>query len=177
MSKNASNSLVRLRTALCQAYGWQLADGEDSIDLQLPEGLPVSVSLSPDGHDLVFYSALQEMVMPSQVVLLATALSLNLHQEATRGGAIGLDSQAGALVYSWRMPADTELEQVLAALDGFCTTALELAAQLQDELQTWAERDLQRLERAAAGLSDPGELTENRLDSDPVPESVPMIKV
>lgn len=82
---NPPNSLDRLRALLSQTYGWQLADQDDSIDLELPEGLPVSVSLSPDGHDLVFYSALQDMVSPTHVVLLATALALNLHQEATRG--------------------------------------------------------------------------------------------
>ena len=177
MKIESPSSLARLRMALCQAYGWQLPDSDDSIDLELPEGLGVSISATPDGRELVFYSALQEMVSPSQVVLLATALALNLHQEATRGGAIGLDSHAGALVYSWRMPAEAELEQVMRALDAFCTTALELAGKLQAELQEWPRQDLQRLERAAAGLSDPGEITADGLNSDPAPESVPMVRV
>lgn len=174
---NPPNSLDRLRALLSQTYGWQLADQDDSIDLELPEGLPVSVSLSPDGHDLVFYSALQDMVSPTHVVLLATALALNLHQEATRGGAIGLDSQGGALVYSWRMPADAQPEQVLRALDGFCATALELAGRLQEELQDWSSPDLQRLERAAAGLSDPGDLTGEDLEPAAAPAEPPMIRV
>jgi hypothetical protein len=174
---NSPNSLNRLRSVLSQTYGWQLADQDDSIDLELPEGLPVSVSLSPDGDDLVFYSALQEMVLPTQVVLMATALTLNLHQEATRGGAIGLDSQGGALVYSWRMSADAQTEQVLRALDSFCSTALELSGRLQEALQDWPLPDLQRLERAAAGLSDPGDLTGEDLEPADAPAEPPMIRV
>jgi hypothetical protein len=177
MDQNQASSLERLRAALCQSFGWQLPDNADSLDLELPDGLPVSISLSPDGRDLVFYSGLQDMVVPSQVVLMAAALSLNLHQEATRGGAIGLDAQGGALVYSWRMPAEAELEQVLGALDGFCATAMELAAKLQAELQEWPPQDLQRLERAAAGLSDPGELEGDSLDTAAKQAELTMLRV
>lgn len=177
MNKNQASSLELLRSALCQSYGWQLPDHDNSLDLELPEGLSVSVSLSPDGRDLVFYSVLQDMIVPSQVVLMATALSLNLHQEATRGGAIGLDSHGGALVYSWRMSAEAGLEQVLGALDGFCATALELADKLQAELQAWPPQDLQRLERAAAGLSDPGEGEGQSLDPVAGQAELPMLRV
>lgn len=177
MDKNQASNLEWLRSALCQSFGWQLPDNVDSLDLELPDGLPVSISLSPDGRDLVFYSVLQDMVAPSQVVLMATALILNLHQEATRGGAIGLDAQGGALVYSWRLPAHAELEQVLGGLDGFCATAQELAAKLQTELQEWPPQDLQRLERAAAGLSDPGEVEGESLDPAANQTDVIMLKV
>lgn len=163
MDANSDNKLELLRAVLTQAYGWELAGAQDSIDLVLPEGLPVSVSLSSDGAQWVFYSVLQTMVSASDVVLLAAALSLNLHQEATRGGAIGLDADAAALVYSLRLPLETDISQLLGALDEFCGVALELSDRLQAQLDEMPESERQRLQRAAAGLSELADLMGDEL--------------
>ncbi len=178
MPNDPPHSLEVLRLVLNEAFGLQLPADQESLDLELPESLSLSVSLSSDGRELVLYSVLQSMATAADVVLLAAALSLNLHQEATRGGAIGLDAQAGALVYSFRLTADADMAQVIGALDDFCGVALDLSARLQAELDAMPVHERQRLERAASGLSALGEPDAENVLAEPAERSTTtMIKV
>ncbi|CAK0760910.1 hypothetical protein CCP4SC76_3400001 [Gammaproteobacteria bacterium] len=70
------------------------------------------------------------------------ALTLNLHQEATRGGAIGMDPETQALVLSWRMPvAGIEPDQLIVALENFCETADSLRTSLDEFIGEFSDEE------------------------------------
>lgn len=132
----------------------QLAE-DGAIHLTFGDSRHLAIALSPDQHDLVFFSVLGSADGGRGIVRIAAAMRLNLHQVATRGGAIGLDSDNQTLVFSWRMPiSNTEPPVWLAALDQFCATVLELHQALDDVLGDWSDADLSEVESRARRLSE-----------------------
>jgi hypothetical protein len=124
--------------------------GDGAIHLQFEDELNVAIALSPDHADLVLYSVLGPAAGPSGIVLVTTALALNLHQLATRGGAIGLDTENQTLVFSWRMRvAASEPPQWLNAIEQFCITTRALHAQLKESIDALSEPELVALEERA----------------------------
>lgn len=133
--------------------GARLSD-EGALHLQLQEGLRVTVCASPDQADVVYHCPLFVLDKPGDVALMTAALEANLHQVATRGGAIGLDLIAGALVFSWRLPLpQADDETLLIALENFCATAQLLRERLgavTDEFSARESDELQQRARLAA---------------------------
>lgn len=125
------------------------ADG--AIHLQFDGALNVAIAVSPDETDLVYYAVLGPADGGRGVIRMAAALALNLHQVATRGGAIGLDTNHQTLIFSWRMGlANSEPATWLAALDQFCATTRELHDALGEALADWSESALSTIESNAA---------------------------
>lgn len=163
----AAAPLDQIVDGLNQLFGADARIADDGvIHLQFDDGaLNVAIALSPDATDLVFYSHLAAINGAKGLALITAALALNLHQVATRGGAIGLDSENQVLIYSWRMGlAGGELAQWLSALDGFCITSRELVDQLRSAIDDFSEDELTAIERRAAGASE--------LDEDDLPDSL-----
>lgn len=107
-------------------------DGDGSLHLRMADQTPVAISQSPDGIDIVFHSALAVMDRPRDAILMMAALALNLHQEQTGGGAIGLDLDSQALVYSMRVPAGgTDAATLALLLEQFCSRAPGLRQQIE----------------------------------------------
>lgn len=138
-----------------------LAD-DGAIHLQFDDELNVAIALSPDYTDLVLYSVLGAATGRNGIVLVTTALALNLHQVATRGGAIGLDTEHHTLVFSWRMRvAGTEPVQWVNAIEQFCITTRALHVQLGDTIAELSEPELAALEaraRLEPGFDETGAL-------------------
>jgi hypothetical protein len=149
----SASPLEQIVTGLNQLFdaGARIAD-DGVIHLQFDEGeLNVAIAVSPDESDLVLYSHLAAITGGKGLALLTAALALNLHQVATRGGAIGLDSENQVLIFSWRMRLEgSELAQWLSALDQFCITSRELIAQMRAALDDFSEEELAAIEHRAA---------------------------
>lgn len=148
---------------LRDAFGLDASVADDgAIHLEFDDDLKVALALSPDATDLVLYSVLGPAAGAQGLALITAALALNLHQVATRGGAIGLDTEHHTLVFSWRMAvAGTEPPQWLNGLEQFCLTTRSLHAQLQDALGELSEGELAALEDRAQrdpGLNEAGAL-------------------
>ncbi len=153
----------RLAQLLNEGFGTDAAvTPEGVLHLRTQDGLAVAASLSPDGQDLVFHAALAALDGPRDVVRLVTALACNLHQEDTRGGAIGLDLGTLTLVYCWRRPAAACGDEVaLRALASFCDTAELLARRLAESVADFDTGEMEQmaqhmasLEAAFAGAAD-----------------------
>jgi hypothetical protein len=160
---NIQTPLDLIAGMLRDAAGLDAGPGDDgAIHLQFDDELNVAVALSPDHADLVLYSVLGPATGRDGVVLITTALALNLHQVATRGGAIGLDTEHHTLVFSWRMRvAGTEPLQWMNAIEQFCITTRELHSQLRDAIGDLSEPELAALEersRRESGLDETGTL-------------------
>ena len=121
-----------LAESLNQAYGTGAqVDAEGVLHLVMQDGTPLAVCPSPDGRSVVFYVSLAQLGGAADVTLMIAALGLNLHQEATRGGAIGLDVASQSLVYSWRTHgAVQDLEGLPQLLEDFCNTSATLLGAL-----------------------------------------------
>jgi hypothetical protein len=117
----------------------------------MQDGTPLAVCPSPDGRSMVFYASLAQLGGTADVALMLAALGLNLHQETTRGGAIGLDAASQSLVYSWRVECATQdFEGLPQLLEDFCNTSATLLAALAQ-----ARHDFSPVEHQAMG-SHPG---------------------
>jgi hypothetical protein len=136
---------------LRDAFGINAPVADDGgIHLQFEVDLNVAIALSPDQADLVLYSVLGPAVGRRGIALVTAALALNLHQVATRGGAIGLDTDHHTLVFSWRMRlAGSEPPQWLSAIEQFCITTRELNVQLKEAIDPISESEWKALEDRA----------------------------
>ncbi len=127
----------------------------------MADDLAVSVATSPDRQDLVFYSVLADLTRGRTVATLMTALSPNLHQEATRGGALALDPGSQTLVFSLRMPVgSTPVTDWMIALENFCETAEGVRSSLEDAIGEFSDAELREMDQRAAaepGLSESGD--------------------
>jgi hypothetical protein len=152
---------------LREAAGIEAGAGDDgAIHLQFDDGLNLAIGLSPDHADLVLYSVLGPAADRDGVALITAALALNLHQVATRGGAIGLDTEHHTLVFSWRMRVSgTEPVQWMNAIEQFCITTRALHEQLKEAIGDLSEPELAALEERA--LRDRGFDEGGALESDP----------
>ncbi len=137
-----------LAESLNQAYGTGAqVDAEGVLHLVMQDGTPLAVCTSPDGRSVVFYASLAQLGGAADVAPMIAALGLNLHQEATRGGAIGLDVASQSLVYSWRTHgAVRDLEGLPQLLEDFCNTSATLLGALAQ-----ARLDFSPDERQAMG--------------------------
>jgi hypothetical protein len=125
-------------------------DGDGVLHLIMPQGTPMAVALA--GTDLVFYAQVAQMQGPGDAMLMSVALVCNLHQDLTRGGAVGLDLANQALVYSWRMPAsEAHGQAVPEALDNFCQTSHELVQMLAESRSELSADELEKIEQLARG--------------------------
>lgn len=140
---NSSLSPIeQLASRLNEALQAGVAVSEDeSLYLRLGDGSGVVVSPSPDGADAVFHTALAMLGSADDGALMACALRFNLHQEMTRGGAVGLDPDAQLLVFSWRLPVASldEADMLVECLEQFCATAQELAHGLEEARSGFSE--------------------------------------
>lgn len=156
MPKNAS-PLEQIVAGLNQLFDSDARIADDGvIHLQFDgEELNVAIAVSPDALDLVLYSHIASINGGKGLALMTAALTLNLHQVATRGGSIGLDSENQVLIFSWRMSLEgSELAQWLSALDQFCSTSRELIAQMRFAMDDFSDEELCAIERRASGSSD-----------------------
>ncbi len=155
--------LTGLAALLDEAFnvGAKISD-DGALHLRMADDLSISVATSPDRQDLVFYSVLADLTRGRTVATLMTALSLNLHQEATRGGALALDPGSQTLVFSWRMPVgSTPVTDWMIALENFCETAEGLRSSLEDAIGEFSDAELREMDQRAAaepGLSESGPL-------------------
>lgn len=162
MPKNAS-PLEQIVEGLNQLFGSDARIADDGvIHLQFDdEELNVAIAVSPDELDLVLYSHLASINGGKGLALMTAALTLNLHQVATRGGSIGLDGENQVLIFSWRMPLEgSELAQWLTALDQFCNTSRELITQMRFAIDDFYDEELSAIERRAARSPDLDEADE-----------------
>jgi hypothetical protein len=148
-----------LAESLNQAYdtGAQV-DAEGVLHLAMQDGTPLAVCPSPDGRSMVFYASLAQLGGTANVALMIAALGLNLHQEATRGGAIGLDLASQSLVYSWRVDGATgDLEGLPQLLEEFCNTAVNLLGALTQARQDFSPDEHQAMGRqSGVAATQPG---------------------
>jgi hypothetical protein len=83
------------------------------------------------------------------------ALGLNLHQEATRGGAIGLDAASQSLVYSWRLECATQdVEGLPQLLEDFCNTSATLLAALAQARQDFSPDEHRAMGQQSGGAAN-----------------------
>jgi len=152
-----ASPLEQIVAGLNQLFGAGARIADDGvIHLQFDEGaLNVAIAVSPEESDLVLYSHLAAITGGKGLAVLTAAMALNLHQVATRGGAIGLDNENQVLIYSWRMRIEgSELAQWLSALDQFCITSRELIAQMRGAIDDFSEAEFAVLEQRAARSSE-----------------------
>jgi hypothetical protein len=129
-AESALAALCDLVNRECQAG--LTPDSDGSLHLRMADETPIVISQSPDGMDIVLHSTLEVMDRPRDAVLMMTALALNLHQEHTGGGAIGMDLDSQALVYSMRVPAGgTDPATLALLLEQFCSRAPILRQQIE----------------------------------------------
>lgn len=158
-----TNPLTLLTLVLNEAFqtGAEISD-DGALHLSMADDLSISVVNSPDGRDLVFYAPLADLLRGRSMVLMAAALAANLHQERTRGGAIGADMSSQELVFSWRMPTENvQPEQLVNALENFCNTAAELRTELHGSTAAFTDDELATIEQRAtqdASLDEEGAL-------------------
>ena len=152
----ASGLIHRLCALLNEAHSLNAVVDGTAVHLLLPDQTPVSVVVPAGDREMVFYSPLRRIDSVRDVVLMAAALTLNLHQESTRGGAIGLDPGSNALVFSWRtaiLPeADPteEMGRLIAALDDFCGVVLDLKLALDSKVALLTAEEREEIESQAA---------------------------
>ncbi len=136
-------------------------DEADRLCLLMPGDILVGLSLDAAGGCYHIYAPLLELEGRQDVPVLGAALELNLYQEATRGGTIGLDAAAGTLVYSFTQRLEhagaellaTQLNQ-MAALALALRGSLKLARSGDAALTPEEEKELAELEEAES-LTDP----------------------
>jgi hypothetical protein len=133
-------------------------DQDGSLHLRMADDTPVAVSQSPDGMDIIFHSTLAVMDRPRDAVLMMAALALNLHQEQTGGGAVGLDLDSQALVYSLRVAGGPDTQALALQLEQFCSCAQHLRRELEGAGQALSPGDktlfLQQIENDLVAPAD-----------------------
>lgn len=127
------------------AIGAQLGDDE-SLHLQMPEGLTISVVHLAPQSEWVFHTAVASTRAPGAYALVVAAMTLNLFQADTGTGAIGLDPERQALVHSERLISD-DLSEVTGFLDTFCERALRIQRTLADAQASMPAEELQAMEQ------------------------------
>jgi hypothetical protein len=146
------STLDTLCALLNEAYqmGALVAD-DGMIHLMTPEGLNFSISHYPEPSQWIFHAVVAELNGPNSLPLFASSLKLNLFQEHTGSGAIGLDAASQTLIFSERYFADLEDPvSLLSKLDAFCERALNITSQLKRDLLQLSEEEITSLfERAA----------------------------
>lgn len=182
-SSESSDLIHRLCAVLNEAYALNASVDGQALHLLLPDHTAVSVVVPPGDLEAVLYSPLRTIDSMRDVVLLAAALTLNLHQQSTRGGAIGLDAESNTLVYSWRTamnpaldPAE-EVGRLVSALDDFCGVVLDLKQALDDQVALLTPEERQEIEEQAAQHARLADLTGSGLTVDGVDGTVnPVIR-
>lgn len=130
--------------------GARIAD-DGGVHLRMDDDLAVSVAASADGRDLVFYAPLADLLRGRSVALMTAALSMNLHQDLTRGGAIAVEPATQTLLYCWRMDAAApDPERLAWGLENFCGTAADLRLRLDEALADFTVDELAEIDRRAA---------------------------
>lgn len=92
MSDTDREPLSQLTQLLNEAFsiGAEIS-GDGALHLRMDDDLGVSVAPTPDREDIVFCAILADLTRGRTVATMAAAMSLNLYQEGTRGGALALD--------------------------------------------------------------------------------------
>jgi|LauGreDrversion4_2_1035121.scaffolds.fasta_scaffold400659_2 hypothetical protein len=145
-----------LAESLNRAYGTGAqVDADGVLHLAMQDGTPLAVCPSPDGRSMVFYASLAQLGGAADVALMIAALGLNLHQEATRGGAIGLDAASQSLVYSWRLECATQdVEGLPQLLEDFCNTSATLLAALAQARQDFSPDEHRAMGQQSGGAAN-----------------------
>ena len=140
-----------------------------ALHLRIGSDRQLSISPSPDQNDLVFSTVLLELDRPTDTVMFTAALACNLHQEKTCGGAVGLDAEHQALVYSWRVPTDqVDPAMLLVCLHNFSETADSLAQDIRTASEELTPEERDQIEQALDRRGEPSSLSERYLGHAPI---------
>lgn len=119
-----------------------MCDSGGALNLLLESGRSVHIEPSPDERDLVFASPLHFLDDPRDLVMLGGALAMNLYQQETWGGAIGLDPLNEALILSWRLSVESSnSHDLVIALANFCQLADTLSRSLVEIAEASSKGD------------------------------------
>jgi Tir chaperone protein (CesT) family len=144
-------------------------DAWGALHLWIGTDRQVVISSSPDQSDLVFSTPLIELDRPTDTVLFTAALACNLHQETTRGGAIGLDPECQALTYSWRLPAErADPAMLLVCLHNFSETADKLADDIRANSDALTPEEREQIEEALDRSASTPSLSEKYMGRAPI---------
>lgn len=163
MTDTSPDPLSGLAALLNEAFsiGAQVSD-DGALHLRMDDDLAVSATTSPDRQDMVFCSVLADLTRGRAVATLAAAMSLNLYQEQTRGGALAMDPGSQTVVFCWRVPVKSvAATDWVIALENFCATAVSLRASLEEAVGEFSAEELQEVDQRAAeepDLSESGAL-------------------
>lgn len=163
MADALPDPLNGLAALLNEAFniGAQISDG-GALHLRMDDDIAVTITTSPDQADMVFCSVLADLTRGRAVVTLVTAMSLNLYQQDTRGGALALDPASQTVVFCWRVPVKSVAStDWIIALENFCATAVSLRSSLDEAVGEFSAEELREVDQRAAeepGLSESGTL-------------------
>ncbi len=90
-------------------------DEADHFCLLMPQEVEVGVALDAQVGHYYIYAPLLELDGKQDIPVLSEALRLNLHQKSTLGGTIGLDDEAGVLLFSFMQPLERSTPTLLAS--------------------------------------------------------------
>lgn len=160
MSDTDREPLSQLTQLLNEAFsiGAEIS-GDGALHLRMDDDLGVSVAPTPDREDIVFCAILADLTRGRTVATMAAAMSLNLYQEGTRGGALALDMGTQTVVFCWRVAVSAvPTTDWIIALENFCATAVSLRSSLEGIVGEFSEEELQNVEDRAAHEPDLSEL-------------------
>ncbi len=96
------SAVNRLLSALNEAAGEPLVlDDDGTCALELGDDLPVAISVTPDGARVVIYAPIAPLPddMAGRYAVCMRALQRNLIETALGDGTLGVDDEAGMLVF------------------------------------------------------------------------------